>query len=365
MSAYSGIASAAVAFVLVVLTMGQPVWEWRMTGPTEVEVWSYRLFGVDHILTNLTTGSETTTTYTYYDLPGQPRMSALFIEIGRWFLYAALAGIGALGLSIATALKKLRGSFAGLAYLGACAMALYASLFFVFAVSGAALPLPSGQPIPDFRGTAFIPTTNSTLTWGPLVGWFLLLGEALVFGWTSSEIWHVRVRRPRTTAEPSAPRPASTNETPPPREPLVQITSDERPEPTIDEVFVIAPSGLLVKHMSRSLLSDKDRDVVGGMISVVSNFVREAFTEKDGQVQEIALGGHRFIMYNEDNLVTAVMVGKGETEDVLHRLKHLTAVLKDRYGERIMGWDGEPLEGIEDELNVLWEPFFVPPPPAD
>lgn len=368
MSGYSGIASAAVALVLAFVAVGQPFWEWRHDDGAVVEVWSYKLFGVDHIVENRTAGTTVTTPYTYYDVPAQPQISALFLETSRWTVLSILAGLGAAGLSVATSLRKLRGMFAGLSFLGGCAAALYTSLSFVFAIPAAAVDLGTfyGQTIPDFRGRFYEPTTGDTLTWGPLIGWFLLLAAGLAMAWGSSEVWHVRFAKARAGAPRSAAAAQPAYAPPAPAQPLVQVVQEPAPqEPTIDEVFVIAPSGLLVKHMSRSLLSDKDRDVVGGMISVVSNFVRDAFTEKDGQVQEIQLGGHRFIMYNEHNLVTAVMVGKGSTEDVLHRLKHLTAVLKDRYGERILNWDGEPLEGIEDEVAVLWEPFFVPPPPAD
>ncbi|HKZ89576.1 MAG TPA: hypothetical protein VJ300_04875 [Thermoplasmata archaeon] len=368
MSGYSGVASAGVALVLAFLAIGAPVWQWSYTDATgsNREVWSYRLFGVDHVLTNLTSGQTTTTTYAYYDVASQPRMAALFLDAGRWFIYAFLAGFAAAGLSVATSLRKLRGLFAGVAFLAGCGMGLYGNLSVVFAIPGATadLPSPIGQPIGDFSGAYTIQGSAEALAWGPLLGWFLYLIMSLVMAWGASEVWHVRVKQP--VRKPAEPRPiqARVQETSTPPPPAVDLTPD-RLEPAIDEVFVIAPSGLLVKHMSRTMMSDKDRDVVGGMISVVSNFVRDAFTEKDGQVQEIQLGGHRFIMYNEDNLVIAVMAGKGTTEDILHRLKHLSSLLKDRYGERLMTWDGEPLEGIEDEITVLWEPFFVPPPPAD
>ncbi|HKZ97975.1 MAG TPA: hypothetical protein VJ326_00045 [Thermoplasmata archaeon] len=363
MSAASGIAATGIALVLAVIAIGQPVWEWRLVEPTETETWTYRLFGVDHAIQNASTNATTTATYTYYDLPGQSRMSALFIELGRWLVVSMIAGAAGLALTIATFLKKLRGIYAGVAFLGACSAALYAGLKFVFALPPAAADLPTlGQPIPDFSGQFYL--GSSTLAWGPLAGWFLLLGVGLVFAWTSSDVWHVRI------AKRAAPRPAAK----PPTPVIVTIPTPAAPapvaprapeDPVIDEVFVIAPSGLLVKHMSRSLLSDKDRDVVGGMISVVSNFVREAFTEKDGVVQEIQLGDHRFVMYNQDGLVLAALVGKGETETIVHRLRHLATLLLDRYGERLTAWGGEPLDGIEDELSVLWQPFFVPPPPTD
>src|SRR5216117_2802951 len=152
--------------------------------------------------------------------------------------------------------------------------------------------------------------------------------------------------------------PSVTNPPPPP------ALAPSAPEPVIEEVFVIGSNSLLVKHMSRSLMSDKDRDVVGSMISAISSFVREAFTERDGEVHEVTLGDHRFVMCNEMGLVVAVLVTSGQTEDIVHRLRHLLAVLRDRYGERLEQWQGEPIEGIEDELEALWDPYHLPPPPV-
>jgi hypothetical protein len=369
MSAASGIAAAGVALVLAFIAVSQPVWEYEFTDAGRTDTWTYRLFGVQHDVLNRTTNATASTAYSYYDLPGQPAMSALFIGLGRWLVIALLAGIAGLALTVTTFLKRLRGIFAGIAFLGASGVALYAGLSIVFTLPAAAtadLPSLQGQGIPDFSGRYFDPNTNETLTWGPVTGWFLLLGMGLVFAWTSSDIWHVRVAKRRTPVPAAEARAAAPVPVPKPAPPVPAVqAAPVAEEPVIDEVFVIAPSGLLVKHMSRSLLSDKDRDVVGGMISVVSNFVREAFTEKDGVVQEIQLGEHRFIMYNHEGLVLASLVGTGATEPILHRLRHLATLLLDRYGERLLAWDGEPLDGIEDELSVLWEPFFLPPPPAD
>src|SRR5881397_1284463 len=151
----------------------------------------------------------------------------------------------------------------------------------------------------------------------------------------------------------------ATTAAPPPPAELVPST----PEPDIEEVFVISSNSLLIKHMSRSLMSDKDRDVVGSMISAISSFVREAFTERDGEVHEVTLGDHRFVMCSDRGIVLAVLVSSGDTEDIVHRLRHLLAILDDRYGDRLATWQGESLEGIEDELQVLWQPYHLPPPP--
>jgi hypothetical protein len=192
------------------------------------------------------------------------------------------------------------------------------------------------------------------------------MGTGLAFAWASSDLWHIRPAKKSVPAkievavEPAASQVLQAPPPPPPAE----FTPVAPPEPVIEEVFVIGASGLLIKHMSRTLMTDKDRDVVGSMISAISSFVREAFTERDGEVHEVSLGDHRFVMCNEAGLVVAVLVTSGETEDIVHRLRHLLVILGDRYGERLVQWQGEPIEGIEDELGVLWDPYHLPPPPV-
>jgi predicted regulator of Ras-like GTPase activity (Roadblock/LC7/MglB family) len=242
---------------------------------------------------------------------------------------------------------------------------LYAIFTIAFALPEAARQDVSNS-IRQFSGTV----TGGSLSeaWNPLLGWYLPIGTGLALAWASSDFWHVRpTRKPIPATSEVMLKRAAANPQPPPPPPPAETgptAGPTTPEPQIEEVFVIGANGLLIKHMSRTLMTDKDRDVVGSMISAISSFVREAFTERDGEVHEVSLGDHRFVMCNEAGLVVAVLVTSGETEDIVHRLKHLLAVLQDRYGERLALWQGEPMEGIEDELGVLWEPYHLPPPPA-
>lgn len=365
MSAWTGIAAAALGLALAFVVAGQPVWEWRVSSSTETETWSYGGFSVRHVVHNETTGNTTYEVLDYGNMPGQARLSAVFLAFGQAYIFALLAAFGGAALASVTAMRKLRGIFAGVALVAACLLVFYAALDLVIAIPPAATDLSAvvGQPVPEFRGQAQSSQGGGTfVTWGPTLGWFLLLGIGLAFAWGASDVWHVRPSKKIVPGKES-PEAEAAEELPPP--PPVDFVEEEPQEPEIEEVFVIAPSGLLVKHMSRSLMSDKDRDVVGGMISVVSNFVQEAFTERDGEVHEMTMGKNRFIMCRDNGVVIAALVGQGATEDVMHRIRHLLVCLLDRYGERITRWDGKPLEGIEDELEVLWEPFAIPPPPAD
>ncbi len=353
----------AVAFAVVALAVGQPVWEWNATLGPQTESWSYGLFGATHTIANDTTSTSASQTVPYASLTNQSRMVGLFVPLQYGFLAIVASLVAAAALSAATLRKKLRGAFAGGALVAGCLFALYIPLSLVLNVSDAAADLPrlGGPPLSSFEGQSIIPQGSVTaiVHWGPGLGWYLILGLALVAAFGATEIWSVRAAPKRSGAKPGT---ARTPPPPPPPEP----PAPEHSEPAIEEVFVIGSNGLLIKHMSRTLMTDKDRDVVGGMISVLSNFVRETFSGRDGNdVQEVTLGDHRFILCNDRGIVVAVLVTRGATEDIVPRLRHLLACLIDRYEAKLDNWGGEPLDGIEDEIAVLWQPFFLPPPPVD
>ena len=373
MSFWSGLAAAGVAFALAIVALGQPVWEYeRIDPPSQThETWAFSTIGATNKVVNATSGVTTWRNYSYDALAGltsgraQPHVAKVFGDFQLLITLALIAGAGGLAAGAISKWKKVRGLYAGLAFLAPSALVLYAIFTIAFALPDAASQDVSGN-IRDFTANLRTPTGSLVEAWGPQMGWYLPIGCGLAFAWASSDFWHLRPERKTTPVKAEATvrrvTPPSPQPLPPP--PDAEPAVVETPEPQIEEVFVIGSNGLLIKHMSRTLMTDKDRDVVGSMISAISSFVREAFTERDGEVHEVSLGDHRFVMCNEAGLVVAVLVTSGQTEDIVHRLKHLLAVLRDRYGERLASWQGEPMEGIEDELGVLWDPYHLPPPPA-
>jgi predicted regulator of Ras-like GTPase activity (Roadblock/LC7/MglB family) len=368
MSFWSGLAAAGIAIALAFVAFGQPVWEYENVDTQVHETWTYGPFVASQTVVNLTTGVTTFRNYSYDQLAGlppgraQPHVAKVFGDYQQLMILALIASAAGVVLGALSRWKKLRGIFAGVSFLAPSALVLYAVFTIAFAIPDAARADVSNS-IRQFSGTV----TGGSIAeaWNPLIGWYLPIGCGLGFAWASSDFWHLRAPRkaiPKPTGVPVKPSTVALSQPLPP--PPVEDVSVVPPEPQIEEVFVIGSNGLLIKHMSRSLMTDKDRDVVGSMISAISSFVREAFTERDGEVHEVSLGDHRFVMCNEAGLVVAVLVTSGETEDIVHRLRHLLAVLRDRYGERLARWQGEPIEGIEDELGALWDPYHLPPPPA-
>jgi hypothetical protein len=363
MSVWSALAAAGIGIALVFIGAGAPLWEVQFNSPGGRESWSYQLFVARHKVINTTTSqTDLLQDYSYAELAStQPNMAAVVLKFQLYVTLGLVAAVLGMGLSAATRWKRLPGVFAGVALAGASASIIYAAFEILFAIPEAAA-LDINPSIVQLSGRM----SDGSLAWGPAMGMFLPFGSALAFAWASSDVWHLRPAKkslPMRIEVVSKPAPAANQVDlpPPPVEPAPVVVR----EPVIEEVFVIGSNGLLIKHMSRTLMTDKDRDVVGSMISAISSFVREAFSERDGEVHEVSLGDHRFVMCNEKGLVAAILVTAGETEEIVPRLRHLLALLIDRYGDRLMGWQGEALEGIEDELRVLWEPFHLPPPPAE
>ena len=362
MSVWSGLVAGGLGIALALVAVGMSVWEWHSDDANAREDWTYGPFSARHMLFNKTTNqTDALRNYSYGQLAAvQPNMAKAMSEYGLYLILGVLAAIAGAILSVLTWWKKLRGIFAGVVFLAACASILYPSFTLVFAIPEAAR-LDINAAIQGIDGRL----SDNSMVWRLPMGWFLPIGSGLALAWASSDLWHLRpakkglpMKVDLTLSRVGAP----TNPDPPlPVEPAPVVVH----EPLIEEVFVIGANGLLIKHMSRSLMTDKDRDVVGGMISAISSFVREAFSERDGDVQEVSLGDHHFVMCNEGGVVVAVLVTSGNTEDIVPRLRRLLGVLRDRYVDRLAHWQGEPLEGIEDELAVLWDPHPLPPPPAE
>src|SRR2546428_12087917 len=253
-------------------------------------------------------------------------MRKLRAESSQFFILGLAAGFAGLGLPLLSVWKKLRGLYAGIAFLAACASSLYASFAIVFTIPPAAktnLRIPVPQFLGQYAGGSF------NTTWTPLAGWVLVIGAGLAFAWASSDLWHLvpgRKLAPKKLEVTIKRIPSTATAAPPPPAELIPVT----PEPDIEEVFVISSNSLLIKHMSRSLMSDKDRDVVGSMISAISSFVREAFTERDGEVHEVTLGDHRFVMCSDSGLLAAPPVRSADPKATVPPLRHLRAIPRDR-----------------------------------
>ncbi|HYM39202.1 MAG TPA: choice-of-anchor R domain-containing protein [Thermoplasmata archaeon] len=110
----------------------------------------------------------------------------------------------------------------------------------------------------------------------------------------------------------------------------------------IEEVFVMTSAGLLIDHLSRELAPDKDPDLVGGMLTGVQDFVRDAFKlGEDRSLHELEFGDyHVLIVRGKDIFLAAVTSGR-DTHGVESKLKVALARIEKEYGDVLAKFNGE------------------------
>ncbi|MBU0684419.1 MAG: hypothetical protein ABIE25_03030 [Thermoplasmatota archaeon] len=118
-----------------------------------------------------------------------------------------------------------------------------------------------------------------------------------------------------------------------------------RSSPTIvDEVFLMTPTGMLLKHYTRRLRPDQDQDIMAGMLTAVQNFVRESFDEAGGKLNEIKFENYDILISHSKNVVIAAIISTKKPERLRLQLKIATDDLEKEFGEKISHWSGDKKE---------------------
>jgi hypothetical protein len=130
-----------------------------------------------------------------------------------------------------------------------------------------------------------------------------------------------------------------------------------RSAPTVvDEVFLMTPTGLLLKHYTRRLRPDQDTDILAGMLTAVQNFVRESFDEVGGKLNEIRFENYDILISHAKDVVIAAMITTKKPEKLRNQLKNATDDLERQFGEQISHWSGDKKE--LGEVDLLMKKFL-------
>lgn len=125
---------------------------------------------------------------------------------------------------------------------------------------------------------------------------------------------------------------------------------------TIDDVFLIHNSGVLIKHKTRTLKAERDEEILAGMFTAVNNFVGDAFGgEEKHTLKRMEYGDDKVLVHKGENVILAVFLSGEEPSWILDSMSELVSDIEDRYGGDLEGWDGdiESLPGIEDMLDKM------------
>ena len=147
---------------------------------------------------------------------------------------------------------------------------------------------------------------------------------------------------------------------------LAAILLIRRRRVQVEEVFLVYRDGVLIYHLSRSLSQDKDEDVLGGMLTAIQEFVRDAFVYGEHrELHHLDFGQYRILIERGKRVYLAVVyAGKGFAS-VRRKVRSVLDHIETTYGRVLEDWDGDmdKVAGARDLIReYLLRPVGKPSP---
>lgn len=109
----------------------------------------------------------------------------------------------------------------------------------------------------------------------------------------------------------------------------------------ICELFVLHTSGLLLRHYSDSLRTDIDRDILGGMLVGVQDFVKQTLASKQGHLDQMKYGEYTIFFVRGTDVIAAAVVREGDAEGVQYQVMDALQEFEERYRTTLQTWTGD------------------------
>ncbi len=122
----------------------------------------------------------------------------------------------------------------------------------------------------------------------------------------------------------------------------------------VEEVFLVHWSGVLVVHLSKTIKSATDRDILAGMLTTIQQFGREAFVEWKGRdIRRIDFGNQKIFLTRGLYSFLAVVVRGRKPGGLDSRTARTVAEFEGIFEGKLEEWDGalETLGGAEEILS--------------
>jgi len=130
----------------------------------------------------------------------------------------------------------------------------------------------------------------------------------------------------------------------------------KKAEYTIEDIFLIHDSGVLIKYISQTRKVERDEDILAGMFTAVQNFVDDAFAEEEDEVlKRMEYGNKKVLVHKGENIILAVFISGDEPKWALEGMKNLVADIEERYGVKVKDWSGDlsDIPGIDEMMDAF------------
>ncbi len=119
---------------------------------------------------------------------------------------------------------------------------------------------------------------------------------------------------------------------------------------SIDDVFLISRDGRLLMHNTRRMRADRDEDILSGMLTAITTFVRDAEWEENGELRRFDIGGKTTLLERGENVYLAAVYSGRVPAWAGKDLARFLTDLEDHFGLEFENWSGaaEDLQGLKE-----------------
>ncbi|MFO8109063.1 MAG: PQQ-binding-like beta-propeller repeat protein [Thermoplasmata archaeon] len=125
---------------------------------------------------------------------------------------------------------------------------------------------------------------------------------------------------------------------------------------TIEDIFLIHDSGVLIKHTSNNFNTYSREDILAGMFIAVNNFIRDAFGgEEKNTLKKMEYGDKSVLVHKGEHVILAVFVSGRVPSRLLRGMSNLVKDIESRYEKDLEEWSGNivDLPGITGMLELM------------
>ncbi|MDD4308358.1 MAG: hypothetical protein PHU53_06085 [Thermoplasmata archaeon] len=114
-------------------------------------------------------------------------------------------------------------------------------------------------------------------------------------------------------------------------------------ESRVREIYVLHTGGLVIAHAgAHDETGEIDRDMVGGMLTAIQNFVQEAFHTSDMEsLKSLSMGKLRVLIEAKGTIVVAVLFTGHEARELRRGVVRIIEDLDREFGTALANWKGE------------------------
>jgi len=121
----------------------------------------------------------------------------------------------------------------------------------------------------------------------------------------------------------------------------------------IEEVFLVYRDGILISHLSRTIVPDKDTDTVSGMLTAVQEFVKDAFRYgQHRELHQMEFGDYRILIERGRDVYLAVVYRGRDSGMIRKKVKGVLERIESAYGGVLATWDGS-MEAVVGTRDIL------------